>query len=894
MMAFLLWPLLTVAQLVVSFPVNRAVFQRNSANSATIRITGYYTVAIAKIQARMIARQANQGTNTDWVPIQNSVQGGVFAGDITARAGWYDLQVQGLDANNQPVGNIQTVSQVGVGEVFVVAGQSNGQGIRKNVPPSTDERVNCVQYFDPNPAADHDPPFPQFRHVDADVDMAPNGVGAWCWGLLGDQLAARLNVPILFVNAADAGTSSRNWRESAENGITTSEYMAGSTLPLGQPYGNLRSALRNYINMLGVRAVLWHQGEADNFTATPAGVYADNLRYVVNRSRQDCGKNVAWVIAKASYDDFRGSNPNVLAGQDQVIATVGNAFAGPNTDVIEIPRSQGGDDTHFSNTGLVAVAAAWNASLTDGFFTGAPAQAPALSPTLSVACAGNQLTLTVNGSPTSVSWNSGDSGPVVTKGLGLYQAKVKDNFGNSLYTSFVQVSGGAFVQVDGPTTFCQGGSVSLTTNYQSNVTWNTGATTRTITPATSGTYFARYHDVSGCDFTTQTVTVVSNPLPAAPSISSDRSTTFCQGEAAVLTSSSSAGYTWTTGEKSRSITVKTPGTFALTITDQNGCMSASSTVVTTQVNPLPATPVITATGPTTFCADQNVSLQSTSAVGYAWTSGQTSQTLVVNQSGNFSVRTRNEFGCLSAPSNSIAIKVNPLPPAPTLTANGRTTFCEGDRVTLTATTSFRPIWTTGDSLQTITATRSGAYSARAIDQNGCFSTAAPAITVSAKAVPTTPSVVQIGTYTLEAVGSVAGDAYRWRRDADSLAVTKAIIKASQSGTYSARASITYSPDLVCYSANSAPLAFMAVTDNGGLSVYPNPSPAKEVTLETLKNLTNAVVTIYTLSGQLVFTTVVPVFDDQKQLSLVNIATGPYVLEVQSADFRVTKRIVIGL
>ena len=36
-----------------------------------------------------------------------------------------------------------------------------------------------------------------------------------------------------------------------------------------QPYINLKIALQFYANMLGVRAVLWHQGEADNLINTP-------------------------------------------------------------------------------------------------------------------------------------------------------------------------------------------------------------------------------------------------------------------------------------------------------------------------------------------------------------------------------------------------------------------------------------------------------------------------------------------------------------------------------------------------------------------------------------------------------------------------------------------------
>ncbi len=895
LLAFLLWPLLTLAQIDVSFPVSRAVFQRSTANVATIRITGFYRTAISRVQARMVARAAGQGTTTDWVVIQNNVQGGVFAGDLTVQGGWYDLQVQGLDGNNQPVGDTRTVDRVGVGEVFIAAGQSNTMGVRRNVPPANDDRVNCVQAYAPDQAAPVEPPFPVFRQMNG-VDIAPSGVGTWCWGILGDRLAQRLNVPILFLNAGFGGTSASNWLESSQ-GVQAYNGYSSLPFPFGQPYANLRIALNVYGNMLGVRSVLWHQGEADNSGNTGASQYANALRETINRSRQDCGKNVVWVVARASYDNDRRANPAVIAGQDMTIATTGNVYAGPNTDGIDIPRNgsyTAEDNVHFTNDGLNQVADAWSASLTDSFFAGSTPQAAAPAPTLSVACAGNQLTLSVNGSPTSVVWNTGDAGPVITKGQGVYQAKVKDGLGNTHYTSFAQVSAGVFADPSGPTTFCQGGAVSLTSNYQNNITWSTGVSTRSIAVSDPGNYFVRFRDVSGCDFTSDVIRVTVNPLPAVPVIASDKSTTFCQGETASLTASPAAVYNWSTGEQSRSITVKSTGSYTLSVTDQNGCTSPGSAAVAVKVNPLPITPTITAGGPTTFCADQQVILTATADVAYNWTSGQTTQSVTLNQSGNFSIQTKNEFGCLSNPSNTINLKVNALPPAPTLVANGRTTFCEGDRVTLTATTPFKPIWTTSDTVQTITVRQSGTYTVRAQDQNGCFSTNAPAIVVAAKPVPSTPSVVQVGTYTLEAMGSVMGDVYRWQRNSDSLAVQRAVIKANQSGTYSVRASIRYNTDLICFSAYSTPITFVAETANGGLSVYPNPSPTREVTLETLNNLIDATVTVYTLSGQEVYTTAVPVFDERKRLSLVNVSAGSYLVEVRSADFRVVKRILVGL
>lgn len=67
--------------------------------------------------------------------------------------------------------------------------------------------------------------------------------------------------------------------------------------------------------------------------------------------------------------------------------------------------------------------------------------------------------------------------------------------------------------------------------------------------------------------------------------------------------------------------------------------------VTWTINSNPA-PVITAGGPLTFCAGSNLSLSSSTGNSYFWNTGQTTQSIVVNSSGSFSV-TVNQ--CLTSP-----------------------------------------------------------------------------------------------------------------------------------------------------------------------------------------------------------------------------------------------------
>jgi hypothetical protein len=975
-----LLPSLVLAQIQVSFPTSRAVFQRNNANQATFRISGYYTATVTRVEARLVARDG-VGTTTDWRAIQNNPTGGVFAGDITGQGGWYNLEVRGMN-NDQQVG-ATSVERVGVGEVFIVAGQSNAQGVHQDAPNPGNDLVNCVNYRYPDNGFPNDPPTPVFTKLDntSGFTIAPRGVGSWCWGQLGDLLVKRLNVPVMFFNSAFSGTSSKNWSDSAPEGGTAYGYIFGDPYFPRQPYVNLKIALQFYANTLGLRAVLWEQGEADNLLNTPAQQYVSSLQAVIGQSRADYN-NMSWVIARASYGDFIGlTDANIIAAQNTVINSTANVFAGPETDNIQIPRKrpplEDPEGLHFDRTGLTELASAWSNSLNDSFFQRSTPVGPAAAPTLTVACANNNnVNISVNGSYASIVWETGETGNTVTKSSGLYRAKVKDARGNTFFTGQARVADIPVASVvnNRPPSVCIGSNLSLTTNYD-NVTWlnqqnnSSVASGRVFTTTSAGAYYVRYQDVSGCTFTSNVVNVTVNPLPPTPSIVNDKPTTFCQGENTVLRiTNDNVQYNWSDGQQGKAVSVGTSGDFFATVTDQNGCTSARSNAIVVTANPVPAKPAIATSGPTTFCADQNVTLTAPVDSLYQWTSGQTTRSLTTNQVGTFAVRTINRFGCASVLSDVITTVVNPLPTSPTITALGTTTFCAGNQVTLRGASNNNIVWSTGQTGAQISAVSSGNYTARSQDQNGCLSPNSSTIVVTVNALPATPAILsnqgsaiceddratlrvegpytvfwntgdstasivvnRAGTYsarvrdvngcvsaqagsraletrplppaptvniasvyTLRAVSSTNGTAFRWRRDNDSLSAQTEYIKASQSGQYTAKASTVYSQTLTCFSVASAPLTFTIDPSNQGLSVYPNPNPDKIVYLETQNDLTNGLITVYNLTGQRLAYFSIATFGERKQIDLTGLAVGSYILRVQATDFDVSKRILLGL
>ncbi|MFC5413033.1 T9SS type A sorting domain-containing protein [Larkinella bovis] len=889
-----LLPARVLAQLQITFPKSRMVFQRNGGNEASLWIGGFYSLPFSRIQVRV--EPMDGGTLVDWTTIQENPKGGAFAGSVTVKGGWYRIKVRGLQGEQYIEGG--GVERIGVGEVFVIAGQSNAQGFTNyGGPGASSDRVSCVNFGLGNLDSPFDPNFPDFSHLDAGNRVFPRGYSSWCWGRLGDMLVARLGVPVLFFNAAFEGSSSKNWRESAEGIQTTEEYTNTDKYAIGQPYGNLRTALNYYVHALGVRAILWHQGEADNIFNRSVDDYAYNLSRIINKSREHSGKDISWMVCRVSYDGS-STDPNVIAGQDKVIQTTGNVFAGPNTDGIQIPRSGAGQrdnlGVHFFDNGLIQLADAWNASMNDNFFQNSRPLSPTGGATITVTCGPtNTLSLKVDGNFSSINWNAGGNTQTVTVGSGQYMATVKDDRGNTLFTAPFQVPNRPTITPNGPTTFCEGGNVTLSSSYD-NTFWSNNGTGKNITVSTAGNYRAVYRDVGNCEFNSDEVAVKVNPLPAPATVRNLGEARFCDRLSTRLEATDALIYNWNTGEKTKQIEVRKGGTYSLTITDQNGCTSRESNQVAIIVDPLPNRPTISAGGPTTFCADQNVTLTSTAETGYTWESGQTSRSITINQAGNYVVRTRNIYNCLSDPSNTITINVNPLPAPPTLTASGSTTFCDGGQVTLTASGSLKAFWNVGDSTQSIVATRSNVYTARVRDGNGCYSPASAGLTVDVKPVPSVPIVQQIGTYTLEATGTRQGDYYQWQRDNAVVELRTPIIKANQSGTYRAKAFLAYDNGLVCSSDFSAAIAYTLITDNDGLSIYPNPSPDKVVMIETLEDITNVTLTLSTLSGQVLWRTTVSSFAERQRWTLSTVPPGHYVLTVRSATFKASKRLILGL
>jgi hypothetical protein len=176
-------------------------------------------------------------------------------------------------------------------------------------------------------------------------------------------------------------------------------------------------------------------------------------------------------------------------------------------------------------------------------------------------------------------------------------------------------------------------------------------------------------------------------------------------------------------------------------------------------------PVITPASPVSICEGSSATLNSSAAMSYLWSTGATTDSIVVSTAGMYTVTVTYADGC-TAVSKTTNVVVNPLPTA-SINAD-KPTICQGESAMLTANTcsGCSYLWNTGETtpVNTVMPLMSTNYTVTVTTAAGCSAASAP-LTITVNTVPvvtaavTGPDTICIGEMTqLSASGATT---YNW-------------------------------------------------------------------------------------------------------------------------------------
>ncbi len=450
-------------------------------------------------------------------------------------------------------------------------------------------------------------------------------------------------------------------------------------------------------------------------------------------------------------------------------------------------------------------------------------------------CAGGSVVLSVpliSGASYQWQLNSvpvGTSSPVFNaSSAGVYRVQITNACGSIFSVNTITVTvtlppTAPAITAGGPTSFCAGGSVTLSIPPQTGVLYEwrkdgvpvAAATTtnNTFIAVETGNYTVFLQNSCGNALSTNSIAVAVSALPVVPTIAAGGSTTFCNGGSVTLSTTAQTGmnYRWrrdsvVVGTNSPQYIATQSGNYTVEVYNGCGSVLSGNSIHVSVENVLAASnATISVTGATTFCAGGSVSLAVPFVSGavYQWYkdnlpigAGGNRNEFIAVLSGNYTVSVTNSCGTVSSAAG-VSVNARSGPAAPTISANGPTRFCRGDSVSLgvIAQPGVKYQWKRNGEIiaidvNQVSVAETGVYTVAVFDSCGLVNASnSISIQVVEKLAPPTitvdgnPVLCEGGNVSLRVPASL-GISYQWKRDGVVIpGATGAGYRATASGSY---------------------------------------------------------------------------------------------------------------
>lgn len=345
---------------------------------------------------------------------------------------------------------------------------------------------------------------------------------------------------------------------------------------------------------------------------------------------------------------------------------------------------------------------------------------------------------------------------------------------------------------------------------------------------------------------------------------------ICGGTPINLAVDGGVDHLWSNGSTASSISVSTAGSYTVIFEDTVGCRGKLTANVTQTANP---NPTITFTG-------GNLSVGSYAT--YQWgfngspISGATNSTHIPIQGyGNYSITVQNASGCIGTTNYCLSPAI--------ITANGPTTFCQGDNVTLTVTDGNSYVWSTGSLNPSITVNSSGNYMVTVLNANaGCS-------VVLSQSVVVNPNPNPVVTFSGVNLSTGAFSSYQWNFNGSPI-VGANVQNLNPTATGNGQYTVTVTNPAGCdatssvFNLNNLELEEM---NHSYVEYYPNPVESGanlRINLSEVMGASNQI-TIYSSDGKKVLQ--VHVLDSQNSISIPQLKSGVYYLTIQNEEISIS-------
>ena len=301
----------------VEWPLDLFVFQRGGNGLGEINARA----RVGKNETARACLQTAAGQTLEVVSLRADENGVAQASFKVVAPGFYRVSFKSRFAESSV--------RVGVGDLFLVAGQSNAVSTNLgHPPPQSISGMTVVNdyYEDQGPGAGKAMRSLARLLVPSSNEPITSNV---CWVYCGDMLVSRTGVPVGFLNVAVSSTNSKAWNPAS---------------------GPLASMLLETQRIGASRAVLWQQGESDVLDGLTEEESYANLKALIEASHA-VTPGIIWIVARNSHKtDLPYKDLPVRRAQERVIRE-GLALMGPDTDQVrENPRWVGFAD--FGAEGL--------------------------------------------------------------------------------------------------------------------------------------------------------------------------------------------------------------------------------------------------------------------------------------------------------------------------------------------------------------------------------------------------------------------------------------------------------------------------------------------------------------------------------------------------------------